>query len=300
VAEPAYQAAFAAFDQGWGTVELARIANPEQTRDEAFLSWYARYQRASCTRSGVLRFLEQWASLDVRAMLPLVSIPVVVISRNRTAFGINGIEAGRYMADRIPGARFIELAGEGGVLGPSAIQLLAPLEELLGGGVARPTTDRVLATVVFTDIVDSTGLAATLGDSHWRRLLDAYDEVVEHETDSFGGRFVKSTGDGSLLTFGSPTAALRAARAIELAVREQGLSIRAGAHTGEIELRGDDIAGIGVHIAQRVSACASAGEVVVSSTVKDLLTGSDIDFADRGEHHLKGVPHTWRLFAVAS
>lgn len=299
VTEPTFAAALAAFDQGWGTIELARMLNPEQSEDEVFLHWYARYQRSSCTRSSVLRFLEQWASLDVRAMLPLVSVPVVVISRQRSTFGIKGIEGGRYIAERIADARFVALAGEGGVLGPSALQLLEPLEEILGASVARPSRERVLATVVFTDIVDSTGLAASLGDRHWGRFLDAYEDVARRETDHFRGRVIKSTGDGSLLTFNSPTAALRAVCAIEREARAQGLSIRAGVHTGEIELRGDDIGGIGVHIAQRVSACAGPGEVVVSSTVKDLLTGSDIDFDDRGEHHLKGVLQPWQLFAVA-
>jgi class 3 adenylate cyclase len=203
-------------------------------------------------------------------------------------------------AQHIRGARVVELPGDDrlffvGDSGP----MLDAIEEFLTGQLPAHHSDRVLATVLFTDIVGSTEQAAHLGDRRWKEVLATHDALVAAELERFRGRMVKSTGDGALATFDGPGRAIRCACAIRDSIRSLGIDVRAGLHTGEIELRGDDVTGVAVHIGARVSALAGAGEVLVSSTVKDLVAGSGIDFEDRGERELKGVPGSWRLFAVA-
>jgi class 3 adenylate cyclase len=203
------------------------------------------------------------------------------------------------MAEQIPGARYVELPGQDHFPWTGSTEaFLDEVREFLTGVRVAHEPDRVLATVMFTDVVRSTELATELGDRRWRDLLDAHDAAVREQLQKFRGREVKTTGDGFLATFDGPARAIRCARAIGEAARPLGLDVRVGLHSGEIEIRGDDIGGVAVHIAQRVSAMAQAGEVLVSSTVKDLVAGSGITFADRGVHRLKGLRDEWRLLAV--
>ena len=228
-------------------------------------------------------------------MLGAVRAPTLVVNRkDRAAAGQT-----RYLAEHIAEAKYVEVAGADILpFVGDAGAILDAIEEFLTGHLAPPPSDRVLATVLFTDLIESTPQAARLGDRRWRELLVTHDAIASQELDRFRGRWVKSTGDGILATFDGPTRAIRCACAIRDALGAVGLEVRAGLHTGEIELIGDDVAGIAVNTAQRVAALARAGEVLVSRTVADLLAGSGIDFEDHGEHELKGVPGNWRLFSV--
>jgi class 3 adenylate cyclase len=208
------------------------------------------------------------------------------------------VEHGRYLAAKIPGATLFEYDGEHLPVFVGVDATLDAIEEFVTGAVHRPAGDRVLATVVFTDIVGSTERAAALGDRDWKSLLDRHDDALRDVLAQHGGTEVRTTGDGMLSTFDSPTRAVRCASDMIQAAQAIGLAIRAGVHSGEIERHGEDLAGIAVHIGARVAALASGGEVLVSGTVPPLVVGSGLDFADRGEHELKGVPGTWRLFAV--
>ena len=235
--------------------------------------------------------------VDIRGLLGTIQAPVLVL--HRTGDRLASVNASRYMAERIPGARLAELPGDDHLPffgDQDAVVALA--QEFLTGTMPASDPDRVLATVVFTDIVDSTGLAAELGDRRWHRDLVDHQELVRGQLARFRGREVKTTGDGFLASFDGPARAIRAAAAIRAGLRDQGLQVRAGLHTGEVELLGDDIGGIAVHIAARVLAQAGAGEIVCSRTVKDLVAGSGFAFADRGTHRLKGVPDSWQLYAV--
>jgi class 3 adenylate cyclase len=235
--------------------------------------------------------------IDVRAVLPSIQAPTLVLHRAGDAF--IDIRHSRYLADHIPGARYLELPGTDALsFGPESERLLDEVEQFLTGARKLPDPERILATVMFSDIVDSTRRAAELGDRTWRQLLETLEEVVAGELDRFRGRAIKTMGDGFLATFDGPARAIRCAVAIKQAMAEFGLDVRSGLHTGEIEVMGADVGGIAVHIGARVGAIAGSGEVLVSGTVKDLVVGSGIVFADRGEHELKGVPGTCRLFAV--
>jgi class 3 adenylate cyclase len=233
---------------------------------------------------------------DVRSVLPTIATPTLVLhSRGNRMVPI---EHGRYLAEHIPGARFVELDTEDHLyFGDDAMEEIG---ELLTGARGRAASDRVLATVLFTDIAESTATAAELGDRRWREVLDAHDAMVRRQLDRFRGRHVKDTGDGVVATFDGPARAIECAAAIRGGAGQLGLAVRAGVHTGEIELRGDDIGGLAVHIAARVLGLASGGEILLSRTVSDLVVGSGIEFEDRGEHDLKGVPEPWRILAVAS
>jgi class 3 adenylate cyclase len=234
--------------------------------------------------------------LDVRHLLGTIRVPTLVV--HRTADPAHAVGS-RYLGAHIDGARVVELPGDQYYphLGDQD-SILDEIEEFLTGIRPVPVPDRSLATVLFTDIVSSTQRAATLGDDAWTRILDQHDSLAAREVDRHHGRRIKTTGDGMLATFDGPARGVRCAQAICQAVRSLGIEVRAGLHTGEIELRGADVGGIAVHIGQRVSALAAPSEVVVSSTVKDLVAGSGITFADRGFHVLKGVPDEWRVFAV--
>jgi class 3 adenylate cyclase len=234
---------------------------------------------------------------DLRAVLPAIRVPTLVLHRAGNRF--IDVRHGRYLAEHIAGARFVELAGEDHLFHAGDSEaMIGEVEEFLTGVRSVAEVDRVLATVLFTDIVGSTERAAALGDRAWHELLDAHHAIVRRELDRHRGREIQFQGDGLLATFDGPARAIRCACAISQAVRSLGLEIRAGLHTGEIELAGPSIRGIAVHIGARVAAQAGAGEVLVSSTVKDLVAGSGIGFLDRGSHTLKGVPGTWTLFAV--
>jgi class 3 adenylate cyclase len=232
--------------------------------------------------------------------LPTIRVPTVVIHRTHDV--AVRIEGGRALAELIPDARLIELAGEDHLpyVGDNADQILDEIEEFVTGSRAEAEPDRVLATVLLTDIVDSTKRASALGDRRWRALLEEHDQILRRELDRFRGREVKTLGDGFLATFDGPARAVRCATSIVDALRPLELSVRAGIHTGEIELKGDDIAGIAVHIAARVAALAEGGQVLVSGTVRDLVAGSNLRFIDEGARALKGLAEQVRVFAVAA
>jgi class 3 adenylate cyclase len=240
---------------------------------------------------------ELFVLADVRPALASVQAPTLVLYRRSDQFA--GRAHASYLAEHILGAKLVELPGDENLIfvGDSDADV-DEIEEFLTGTRHPITTDRVLATVLFTDIVGSTERATTLGDRRWRELLDSHDRAVRHELRRFGGREVNTVGDGFVATFDGPGRAIRCACAIRDAVKALEIEVRTGLHTGEIEMRGDDVAGIAVHLAQRVSALAHPGEVIVSRTVTDLVAGSGIQFEDRGEHNLKGITGTWQLYSV--
>jgi class 3 adenylate cyclase len=261
--------------------------------------WWGRMERSAASPAMAAQLFEMFLDIDVRAVLPTIHVPTLVMHRRGDP--VVDVRAGRWLAERIPGARFVELPGrDHAAFGENQDRVLDEIEEFLTGvrPVAEP--DRVLATVLFTDIVGSTERATELGDRKWKELLAAHGDVARGELDRFRGKLVKTTGDGLLATFDGPARAVRCAEALGGALREHGLEIRAGLHTGEIEMLGDDVGGIAVHIAARVAGLAETGEVLASSTVKDLVCGSGIEFEDRGVHELKGVADPWRLYAVTS
>jgi pimeloyl-ACP methyl ester carboxylesterase len=277
-----------------GMVELFA---PSMAGDPDTLEFTARMERSAASPAMVLKIFEMFLDIDVRDVLPTIHVPTLVLHRRNDR--VVNRRAGEELAARIPGARFVELDGIDHLpwAGDSEA-VVGEIEEFLTGTRTMPDPDRVLATVMFTDIVGSTERLAELGDARWRQLLGAHRGVVRRELSRFRGREVKSLGDGSLATFDGPARAIRCGLAIASAARSLGLQVRTGLHTGEVELVDGDVSGIAVHIAARVSALAEPGEVLVSSTVKDLVAGSDIRFADRGVRALKGISDEWRLFAT--
>jgi class 3 adenylate cyclase len=281
----------------WGTMANVEIAAPSMVSNERWSRWFVRSQRLSGSPAAGAAFSHALMDTTVHHVLSSIQAPTLVLHRrgNRHA----RVEHGRYLAQHIPGALYRELDGEDHVFfAGDTDTLAAEVQEFLTGVRPAPTTDRVLATVLFTDIVGSSQKAVELGDRAWRKLLDAHDAVARTELERFRGQEVKSTGDGFLATFDGPARAIRCAIALVSGLRGLGLDIRAGLHTGEVEVRGDDVGGIAVHTGARVEALAEPGEVLVSSTVKDLVAGSGIEFEDRGEHDLRGVPGVWKLFSV--
>jgi class 3 adenylate cyclase len=279
----------------WGTgVTLGALA-PSVAGDARFAHWLGRCERLATSAEGAYWSLRVAFETDLRHLLGAIRVPTLVIVRE----GGPGAEQGRYVAAHIDGARYVELAGEDqlyfvGDTGP----LLDAIEEFVTGRLPHHDLDRVLATVLFTDVVGSTDQVASMGDRRWSELLATHDSISRAELERFRGREIETTGDGFLATFDGPGRAVRCACAIRDAVRAIGINVRGGLHTGEIELHGDHIRGIAVHIAQRVQALAQPNEVLVSRTVTDLVGGSGIAFADRGTHALRGVPDPWQLFAV--
>jgi class 3 adenylate cyclase len=283
----------------WGTEGFVSIAAPSRSQDEGFRQRYGRYLRAAARPREAAAQLRNVLSADVRPILPLIHCPTLVL--NRSGYPLVTMDHARYLAEHIPDARLVELPGTDGVLVTEhASEILDRIEEFLSGIPGGSVPDRVLATVLFTDIVSSTDRAASMGDRRWKAVLEAHDEITRDQVARFQGRFIESTGDGVLATFDRPGRAIRAAGATRESIRALGIDIRAGLHAGEIELRegGHRVGGIAVHIAARVTAIAAPGEILVSSTVKDLVAGSGVEFSDRGVHDLKGVPGGWRLFAV--
>ncbi len=299
VEEVAWSMLFEYFRTAWGSGDMAGMIAPDLASDEQFIRWFARLERLTATPNGAAELIRWNLEIDVRDILPTINAPTLVMHRRGDLLA--PVTSGRYLSQQIPGARYVELDGDEHYpyVGDSDT-VLDEIEEFVTGTrpVREQDIDRVLATVLFTDIVGSTERASELGDRRWRDLLQRHDELVRALVERFRGRAIKSTGDGFLATFDGPARGIRCARSIADEVRDLGIEIRAGLHTGEIELVGDDIAGVGVHIGARVGASAGPNEVLVSSTVKDLVAGSGIEFADRGEHELKGVPGEWRLFAV--
>jgi class 3 adenylate cyclase len=270
-------------------------------KDPAFVAqWQRRIRSTLSGPAGVRRLAETLAFSDVRPLLGAVQAPTLVLYRRDDRMA--GKPHAVYLAEHISGAKLVELPGEDNLIfvGNSDADL-DEINEFLTGTRHAPRADRVLLTVLFTDIVGSTERAAELGDRRWRDLLDAHDRTVRRQLERFRGREIDTAGDGFLATFDGPGRGIECGCAIRDAVRTLGLEIRVGIHTGEIEVRADDdVAGVAVHIGARVAQHAGAAEVLVSSTVKDLVAGSGIEFDDRGEHELKGVPGTWRLFSVVS
>jgi len=273
------------------------IWQPSLADDSAAKAWLARYRRASVSPDGIAALYTMFLDIDVRHVLPTLRVPTLVLHRHGDR--VVNWRAGRWMAEQIPGARYVELPGQDHFpWSADSDAVVEEIREFLTGVRVAPEPDRVLATVMFTDVAGSTERAASLGDRRWKQLLDDHDTAVRRQLEAFRGREVKATGDGFLATFDGPARAIRCASAIRAAASDLGLGVRVGLHTGEVEVRGDDIGGLGVHIGQRVSALAQPGEVLVSSTVKDLVAGSGIEFHDRGEQELKGIPDRWRLYSV--
>ena len=270
---------------------------PSLTHDERVRRWYARYERLAMGPGETAAMYATMFDIFVRHVLPAIRVPTLVLHRSGDRHVRVG--HGRYLAGYIPAAKYVELRGEDNLSHVGDTEtMLGEIEEFLPGARSAPESDRVLATVLFTDIVGSTERAAALGDAGWRDLLDRHHEIVRRELKRFRGREISTTGDGFLATFDGPARAVRCAGAVAQAVLRLGVEVRAGLHTGEVEYVGENIAGIAVHTAARVAALAGPGEVLVSSTVKDLVAGSGLRFAERGPHALKGIPDEWRLFAV--
>jgi len=280
-------------DLGWAIPSFA----PSAADDPRYRDWLQRAVRHSLSPAMARAVFDVMFRSDIRDILPAIRVPTLVIHRREN--GYLDAEHGRYLAEHIPGARFAEVDGVDHVpyLGDQG-PILEAVEEFLTGGRGPREADRILATVLFTDIVGSTEKAAEIGDGRWRELLLDHHDVARRELQRFGGRLVDTSGDGLFAAFDGPARAVRCASAIVRAVRGLGIEIRAGLHTGECEVVGDNLGGIAVHIGARISALAGPGEVLVSSTVRDLVAGSGIRFSDCGAHRLKGVPEEWRLFRV--
>jgi class 3 adenylate cyclase len=291
------EALVAQLDQLWGT-EAMVLQVPSRADDERFRRWIAKAQRTVGSPRVVQAYMRAMFEVDARPILPLIHAPTLVLHRSNVQF--IPVQHGRYLAEHIPGAKLIELPGvEGPLVWEMPELTLDRVQEFLTGvgRVAEPT--RVLSTVLFTDIVGSTERAAALGDRRWREVLNVHDELARRLVEEFGGRLVKTTGDGILATFDGPGRAIRCAAALRDELAGVGVRIRAGLHTGEVELRDEDVGGIAVHIAARVMAAAAPGETLTSRTVQDLVVGSDIVLVDRGAHPLKGIAGPWQLYAVA-
>ena len=283
--------------QAWGTPAMAELAFPDAARDPAFLRWALRSLRLAYSPRDASTMFGEQTQMDVRNALASVRVPTLVL--HREGYPGIGLDRGRYLAAHIPGAQFAVLPGRDvHLFMEPAAPGLQHVEEFLRGLHGATESDRALAAILFTDFVGSTKHLSALGDRAWRNLLDSHDVIARTVVEQHSGRLVKTTGDGILATFDGPGRAIRCAIALRDALRPLGLEIRAGLHTGEVELRGDDIAGIAVHIATRVLDAAAAGELLVSAAVPMLVAGAGFEFDDRGHHELKGIDGTWQLLAV--
>jgi pimeloyl-ACP methyl ester carboxylesterase len=296
--EAAQRKILAAYEQRWGTEDFGvRALAPTLAGDERFRRWHAQACRFAGTPGSARAWFELTMEIDVRDVLPAIRVPTLVV--HRTGDPVIPVEAGRYLAERIPGARYVELPGADHYpFTGSAGEILDEVEEFVTGSRRTREPDRVLATVLFTDIVGSTELAAELGDRRWRELLEEHHREVRAQLDRFRGNEVRIAGDGFLATFDGPARAIRCALAIRDALGPLGVEIRAGLHTGELELAETGVEGIAVHIGARIADLAGPGEVLVSRTVRDLVVGSEIVLAARGARALKGVPGEWEILAV--
>lgn len=281
----------------WGTGNRIDELAPSAAHDRRLRSWWRQFERAGNSAEPAADVYRMIRENDVRHVLPVVRVPALVLHRTGDRF--IDVELARYIGEHIPGARYVELPGDDHLpwIGDQDA-ILDQIESFVTGVRPVAETDRVLATVLFTDIVESTKTGAELGDHSWRELLDRHDRLAQEQVLRFRGRMVKSTGDGVLATFDGPARAVRCAHAIEECVRSLGLEMRAGLHAGEVEPRGEDLTGIAVNIARRVCDSGGGGELLVSRTVVDLVAGSGLEFSDRGTHELKGVPGRWQLYSV--
>jgi class 3 adenylate cyclase len=300
------QSALEEIGRRWGTPdycdELLENDAPSKLDDAEFRRWYAARLRLSASPAAAVALQRMNVDTDTRALLPSIRVPTLVLHR----VGDRNVDVknARYAAEHIPGAVYVELEGDDHL--PSVGDSQRIVDEIHGflteiwesGGWKAPEPDRVLATMLFTDIVGATATAAELGDRAWRDVIEQHHTVVRRQLARFRGRELDTAGDGFFATFDGPARAIHAAAAIADAVKSLGIEIRAGLHTGECELVDGKAAGIAVHIGARVAALAAADEVLVSRTLKDLVAGSEIEFEDRGTHELKGVPGEWQLFAV--
>jgi pimeloyl-ACP methyl ester carboxylesterase len=286
------------WENHWGEGVLLEVNAPSMSGDEAARRMFGRLERASASPGSILALMRANIELDVRHILPAIRVPALIL--HRTGDVLVPVECGRYLAQNIPGAKFTELSGtDHSVLDNETQDVIADqIEDFITGTHRRMETDRVVATVMFTDIVGSTERAAGMGDQRWRELLGDWYAVIRKELSAFRGREIDTAGDGVLATFDGPARAVRCASSICQHVQMLGLQVRTGLHTGECELAGDNVVGIAVHIAARVAAIAGSNEVLVSRTVKDLVAGSGLTFGDRGAHTLKGVPDEWQLYVV--
>ena len=288
-------------ERNWGHLrpEDVEYYAPSRVEDEQFVRNLERYFRRGASPGAAAALLRMNSYIDVRAVLPTIRVPTLVLHRR----GDRDVDVaeGRYLASRIQGSKFVELAGDDHVISAGDVEAVADeIEEFLTGTRPLPEPDRVLATVMFTDIVGSTERAVQLGDRRWRELLGEHDGAVRRELDRFRGREVDTAGDGFLAAFDGPARAVRCALSAGEAVRELGIEIRAGVHTGECELDGPRIRGIAVHTGARIAALAGPSEVLVSQTVKDLVSGSGLSFEEHGVHELKGLPGEWRVYAAGA
>jgi len=284
-----------AIESMWGSgLAVDRLA-PSRSKDQAFREWWGKLERMSASPADIVALYRMIFEIDTRAVLSAIRVPTLVLHRKQDALPI---AEGRYLAERIPRAKFVELEGTDHIpWSTGADQLVDEIEEFLTGARRVPEPDRVLTTMLFIDIVGSTDEAAQLGDHKWRDLLERYYAVARRQIARFNGREIGTAGDGMFASFDGPARAVRSALAIRDAVGAMSLRVRAGVHTGECEIMGDNLGGIAVHIGARVCEAAAPDEVLVSSTVKDLVAGAGLHFVDRGAHALKGVPESWNVKA---
>jgi pimeloyl-ACP methyl ester carboxylesterase/class 3 adenylate cyclase len=285
-------------DRDWGTGKNLPMFAPSRQDDAVFKRWWGRFERLGASPASVISLMQMNSQIDITDILPSIHIPTLVI--HRTGDVTVDVEGSRFLAKHIPNARYVELPGTDHLpfIGDNSDQIVDLIEEFLTGSKPRDETDRVLATILFTDIVGSTKQAENLGDRRWRDLLAAHDTAVRREIRLFRGTEIKSLGDGFLITFDGPARAIRCALAIGLTVRALGIEIRMGLHTGEVELRDGDVSGIVVHIASRIASLAGPNQILVSRTVKDLVAGSGIRFAERGIEKLAGLTEPMEVYVA--
>jgi class 3 adenylate cyclase len=283
----------------WGQGSIVEVAAPSQADNEETRAFFGRMERMTASPAMMTALAQMFLDIDVRDVVPSVHVPTLVLHRRYDR--LVNVRNGRWLAEHLPNARLVELPGsDHNPWYEDPERTIGEVQEFLTGTRYAPEPERALATVLFTDIVDSTRSAAELGDQRWREVLEGHHQAVRDALGRFDGREVKSLGDGYLATFDGPGRAISCARQILDSSEPLGIRVRAGLHTGECEIIGDDVGGMAVNIAARVSALAGPGEVLVSRTVKDLVVGSGLEFEDRGAHELKGVPDTWQLHAVAA
>jgi pimeloyl-ACP methyl ester carboxylesterase len=288
-----------AIEEGWGKGVAFEALVASQADNASMKSWWARYQRLAASPGAAVTLLRSAYETDARSVLPAIAVPVLVLHRAGDPF--TGPEHGRYLAEHIPGAKFVELSGVDHLFFAEDMdRLLSEIQEFLTGVPEAREPDRVLATVMFVDIVSSTEHATRLGDRQWRDVLNRYYAIARRQLARFRGREINTAGDGLFATFDGPARAIRCARTIADEVSVLEIAVRVGIHSGECEVIGDEVGGIAVHTGARIAGQAGPSEVLVSSTVRDLVAGSGIRFEDRGRHSLKGVPGEWSLFAVAA
>lgn len=295
--EDSFEAAMAALPEMWGRPGnfMERLA-PSQEITPWMIDWQARLQRNANTPTGAEAFMRMAFDIDIRDILPSVRVPTLILHSEGDR--MCHVENARYQARVIPNARYVELPGADHVPWFEPDRTMAEIREFMTGRRVPATPDRFLTTILFTDIVGSTDQAVQMGDHRWRDLLEAHGSEVRSQLERFRGVEVNTAGDGFMATFDGPARAIQCGREIGNQLRQLGLDVRAGVHTGEVERIGDDIAGIAVHIGQHISGLAGPGEVLVSGTVRDLVAGSGLEFADRGTHRLRGIPDEWRVFAA--